>query len=341
MAQAQPFSYEKCFVHKSREEREEDERTYNMYKTLVQTLPTKKGLGCGDLYDYQGFWYEYEHCAPIMAVQDHFKPRSTDILLVTAPKSGTTWMKALMFAIMNRNSYSSDEHPLLTFNPHMCVPFLEGNIYKENVIPDLNVLPSPRLFATHIPYSSQPKLVKESRCRIVYLCRNPRDTFVLFWDFINQIRAKNLIPALELEDAVEMFCDGITPFGPLWDHILGYWKESIDSPENVLFLKYEELQAQPLVHLKRVAEFVGCPFSPDEEKGEALTEITNLCSLDNLRNSAANQTGMVDTAVVSVEASVFFRQCEIGDSEKLLTTDMTEKIDLITKTKLCGSGLTM
>ncbi|KAK7861577.1 flavonol 3-sulfotransferase [Quercus suber] len=33
------------------------------------------------------------------------------------------------------------------------------------------------------------------------------------------------------EDAFELFCEGVSPFGPYWDHLLGYWKASLNSPE--------------------------------------------------------------------------------------------------------------
>jgi hypothetical protein len=59
-----------------------------------------------------------------------------------------------------------------------------------------------------------------------------------------------------LEDASDMFCRGVNPFGPYWDHALGYWKESIEKPENVLFLKYKEMKDQPIANLRRLAEFL-------------------------------------------------------------------------------------
>ncbi|KAH0991276.1 hypothetical protein GBA52_002759 [Prunus armeniaca] len=45
------------------------------------------------------------------------------------PKSGITWLKAVLFALVKRVHYPDpQQHPLLTNNPHVLVPFLELNV---------------------------------------------------------------------------------------------------------------------------------------------------------------------------------------------------------------------
>jgi hypothetical protein len=58
------------------------------------------------------------------------------------------------------------------------------------------------------------------------------------------------IATYSLEYAFDMFCRGVNPYGPYWDHVLGYWKESLENPQNVLFLKYEEMKEQPIANLR-------------------------------------------------------------------------------------------
>ncbi|KAM0928634.1 hypothetical protein ACQ4PT_002601 [Festuca glaucescens] len=64
---------------------------------------------------------------------------------------------------------------------------------------------------------------------------------------------------IELEKAFELFSEGGSYFGPVWDHYLGYWKQSIVEPDRVLFLKYEEMMADPVKHVKTLAEFLWSP----------------------------------------------------------------------------------
>ncbi|XP_057969356.1 cytosolic sulfotransferase 7-like [Malania oleifera] len=262
----------------------------------------------------------------------HFRPRPTDVLLVTYPKSGTTWLKALALSLTGRSKhhdYYASSHPLLAGSPHDSVPFLEfsalGNPTNPN--PDLP------LMATHIPYSSLPRSVSETKCRIVYLLRDPKDVVVSLWHFTSKHRSKEL-PPVSLEEAFELFCQGVSPQGPFWDHALGYWKASLEYPERVLVLKYEELKKEPFVSVKRLAEFLGCLFTSQEEKEGGVHKVIEFCSFEKLSNLEVKKTGK--TFGGAVESSVFFRKGEVGDSVNHLTPEMIERIDQITKRWLHG-----
>ncbi|KDO65652.1 hypothetical protein CISIN_1g035036mg [Citrus sinensis] len=70
-------------------------------------------------------------------MQQHFQARPTDVYLTSKPKSGTTWLKALVFSTMNRSSA-----PLcLTISPHECVPFPE-HLFRTTPIPEHLFKPS-------------------------------------------------------------------------------------------------------------------------------------------------------------------------------------------------------
>ncbi|KAF3326290.1 Cytosolic sulfotransferase 3 [Carex littledalei] len=60
--------------------------------------------------------------------------------------------------------------------------------------------------------------------------------------------------------------------GPIWDHVLEYWNESLKRPDKILFLRYKEMLADPLGSVKRVADFTGHPFMEEEKKGRSRRE---------------------------------------------------------------------
>ncbi|RZC72715.1 hypothetical protein C5167_048200 [Papaver somniferum] len=312
-------------------------------KNLLPSFPKQNGWMISDhLYQYQNFWYPAIHLQALLNVQRNFQALDTDLVIATNPKCGTTWLKALAFAIVNRfrfdNPSSKQDHPLLTNNPHILVPFLE-NFYMIDQHPDLTCLSvnaAARLLSTHIPQAALPDSIKNSKCKLVYLCRDPKDTLVSFWHFSNKMRPKNMAHS-SIEEVFEKFCEGVVEFGPFWEHVLGYWKMSLESPERVCFLKYEEMKKEPKTHLIKLAKFLGSPFSIEEENDGVPEEILKLCSFGNLSNLEVNKTGKMPIA--GYEFSVYFRRGEVGDHVNHLTPEMIERIDKITEQKFLDSGL--
>ncbi|KAG5568852.1 hypothetical protein H5410_064139 [Solanum commersonii] len=226
-------------------------------------------------------------------------------------------------------------HPLLTKNPHDLVPFLELTLYVDGQVPDFSSFTTPRLLSTHLPFASLPKSVQDSKTKLVYLCRNPKDTFISMWHFANNLRLHHK-DTNSIEEMFDLYCKGMSVYGPFWDHVLDYWKQSIKNPNKVLFLMYEEIKKQPKMHLKRLAEFLECPFSIKEENCGVVNEILRMCSFKNLSNLEVNTSGKLSTGE---ENKVFFRRGEIGDWKNYFTTEMSEKFNYIIKQKFQGSGL--
>lgn len=110
-------------------------------------------------------------------------------------------------------------------------------------MPDLSLLSPPphRLFSSHLSYVSLPETVKQSSCKIVYLCRDPKDVFVSLWHF-----TYGLIPKTQdfnlTEDWFGKFCQGVSVYGPFWDLVLGYYKESLERSKKIIFVRFENLR---------------------------------------------------------------------------------------------------
>ncbi|XP_058782573.1 cytosolic sulfotransferase 15-like [Vicia villosa] len=279
---------------------------------MILSLPREKGWRTPYIYLFQGFWCQPAEIQAISIFQNHFQAKDSDVFVATVPKSGTTWLKALTFAIVNRQDHliSSKNHPLFSFNPHDLVPFIEYNVYgKHDQIPDLSNFHEPRLFGTHIPFDSLPNSIKDSNCKIVYICRNPFDTFISSWIFVNKIKPTSM-PTLKLEEAFEMYCNGLVGFGPFWNHMLGYWNESKERQKNVLFLKYEDMKEDVNFHLKNLAMFLECPFSLVEENEGVIENIIKLCSFEKMKELEINKIG---TFGRNFENKSLFRKGEIGD----------------------------
>ncbi|KAK6129764.1 hypothetical protein DH2020_036471 [Rehmannia glutinosa] len=249
---------------------------------------------------------------------------------------GTTWSKALNYSIVNRNVYAIDQSPLLTCNPHALLPPLEHDLYYLQDNPDLGNIPSPRIFSSHIPFNVLPASIRESKCKIIYLCRNPLDQFISHRHFSLKNKFQKDVVPLELDEAFDRFCQGIHSSGPFWDHMLGFWNAHLKNPEKVLFLKYEDLKEDIAFHIRKIAEFLGYPFTEEEEKQRLVEQIAKLCSFENLKNLEVNRSGYVHGVV---EKSSFFRKGEVGDWTNYLTPAMAERFREIMESKFGGTGL--
>ncbi|CAO2820819.1 unnamed protein product [Amaranthus hypochondriacus] len=294
------------------------------------------------LIHYQGFWCENRILENIIAFQTHFKAQDTDIILASLPKSGSTWLKSLLYTILNRKStslHTISQQVFQTKNPHELIPNLEFQIYKKNNKnqQDLIELPSPRLFSTHIPFLSLPDSIQSSKSQIVYVCRNPVDTFVSAWYFqLSFDNNKEIKPSMEMmEDYVDKFCKGLCTFGPYESHLLGYWNEHLTNPDKVLFLEYEGLKKEPKKHIRKLAEFVGCPFSEEEENENVIENVIKICSFESLKKMDVNKNGKANPVV---ENKHFFRKGEVGDWKNDLSPLMANKIYQILEGKLKEAG---
>lgn len=323
----------------SKDSNEKAASDQNNINELVSTLPTGKGWWAEHLFHYQGFWLSNRALGGLLLIQDKFKPQPSDVFLATTPKSGTTWLKAILFSIVNRSRYGFSSHPLLDTAPRDIFPFLDFYFHQNKPISDIDSLPSPRLFSTHLPYDLLPKPITASGCRIVCIWRDPKDVFVSQWHFMKKLRSKEL-PAIPFEEAFQLFCQGVSHYGPCWDHASGYWKASSESPEQILMLKYEDMKREPSVQVKRLAEYLGQPFTLEEENEGVVQQIINLCSFDSLSNLQVNKTSDgPSNQGRPVKNPDFFRKGEAGDWRNHLTAEMAESIDQITKDKLYGQGL--
>ncbi|KAE8657917.1 Sulfotransferase 17 [Hibiscus syriacus] len=287
-------------------------------KEIISTLPTEKGWKVfQQLCFYQGFWRFPLHLEGSIFAQRHFKATPSDVLLCSAPKTGTTWLKAFSVAIFTRNSVGDESMNSLFFNkvPHECIMFLEKYFIKNpSVQSDEKRLP---LVATHLTYTALPKSILDSGCKMVYICRDPKDAFVSLWHSAMGIKANNN-PDLPIDVALEFR----------------------ENPENFFFMRYENLQTDTISEVKKLAEFLGHPFSSEEEKQGSVEKVISLCSLQNLSSLEINKTVKYGDGERSINNDVYFRKGKISYWKNHLTPEMGKKLDDIMEEKLSGSGFT-
>lgn len=117
-----------------------------------------------------------------------------------------------------------------------------------------------------------------------------------------------------------------------FDNVVQYWEESQKRPKKILFLKYEELKRDPKGEVKKLAEFLGKPFSSEEDIEKVLWK----CSLERLKSLEVNKNGSI---FYGVPNSSYFRKGLVGDWKNYLTPEMEKQIDETARLKFSATGL--
>ncbi|TYI85290.1 hypothetical protein E1A91_D05G430300v1 [Gossypium mustelinum] len=310
------------------------------FEEMISTLPKVNFWGLPlDLYQYQGFWLTLPFLQGALSAQQQFQAQPTDIILCSSLRTGTTWLKSLTFTTIARTSYNDSTTPLLSKVPHDVVPYMEFDHAQFSTNRHLG---SP-LLATHLPYSFLPRSIIDSGCKLIYICRDPKDTFVSFYHFIAKYSKSLDTQIIQLDEAFELFYEGVSMYGSYWDHVLGYWKASLEHPDKLMFLKYEDLVENTVLYLKKIAEFIGYPFSSKEQQEGVPENIVQMCSFENLSGLEVNKIGKhrAGQGNLEVENNIFFRKGKVGDWKNYLTTEMSQRLDQRTLQKLSGSGLSL
>jgi hypothetical protein len=109
-----------------------------------------------------------------------------------------------------------------------------------------------------------------------------------------------------------------------------------------MFLRYEEIVSDPLMVVRKLATFLGVPFTEEEEESGVAEQIVRFCRFDSLRNLDVNKTGAgVERAggKILLEAASLFRKGKVGDWVNHMSKDMAEAMDRLVEDKFKGSGL--
>jgi len=234
-----------------------------------------------------------------------FVPRADDIFIVTYPRSGTTWMQMILYQLATDGNMDF---------PHISqvVPWFE-RVISFNVMSgeDIESLPSPRIFKTHLSH----KWIPKGPCKYIYIVRNGRDVAVSFFHFYKS----HLAFKGKFSEFFDLFMRGKVQFGSWFEHVAG-WRKHQDDP-NILFLEYENLIQDTENCIQRIIHFCGFDIPP-----ERFPEILERCSFAFMKKHESKFDHI--TAMIwekGYQQNSFLRKGEIGNAKAYLTSEQ-EKI---------------
>lgn len=210
--------------------------------------------------------------------------RPDDVWVISFPKSGTTWTQEMVWMLVNDLDYTTatsktleERFIYLEFSAIVDLPFLGDSIDK------VRNAPSPRFIKTHLPAALLPCALWTVRPKLVYVCRNPKDTLVSYWHHYRGMQGWRG----ELTEFIDMFVNDQVVYAPLNMNVISFW--NMRAEENVQFISYEAMKADLAGVLLRMANFFGKHFRQSE-----MEKLSQHLSVEEMRkNPAVNRAELV------------------------------------------------
>ena len=248
----------------------------------------------------------------------NFQPRSTDVLITTAPKAGTTWMQQILHQLRTGGdtTFSSIDK---------VVPWLEiqrdGKSWQE-ILQHFESLPEPRLFKTHCTAEQTPGV---GVAKIILSSRDPRDCCVSFYHHImnmtDEARARKKIPCpASFNEHVELWLE----FAAWYRNVKSWWPY-YNHPK-VLWLRYQDMKQDIEASIDQIIAFLDWPVSREEKQ-----KVIEYSSFDWMKKHDEKFSSQGPSKMQVFKAGKFIRQGKVGKYRDLMTEEQEQRI--LSKTK--------
>ncbi|KFR03626.1 Amine sulfotransferase, partial [Opisthocomus hoazin] len=269
------------------------------------------------LFKYKGFYFSLETSPEYLDSLEDFEIKDSDIFIATYPKSGTVWTQNILSLIIHEGHRNGTEN-METLDR---IPWLEYNI-KNAAYANL---PSPRVFATHLPYYLVPRDLRNKRARVIYVTRNPKDVMVSYYHFSKFICTLEEVPDFNI--FMERFLAGKVLASSWLDHVEGWYSHAEDF--NILFLTYEEMKKDLRSAVLKICNFLGKKLSEEE-----LDSVVRQATFENMRKDPrANYENLPENLAEKNKGS-FLRKGTVGDWKNTMTVAQNERFDKVLTEKM-------
>ena len=193
--------------------------------------------------------------------------RESDVLLVSYPRSGNTWVRFLLANVVE----SGAEQPIDFHSVHSVIP--DHGIREHRQF--IEALAEPRIMKSHSAFDRRFR-------RVIYLIRDGRDVMVSYYDY--ETKHQRFDGSFH-----DFLLSSQLPYGLWADHVQSWLnaREEID----LLVVQYENLLQDTQHELERMTRFVGISSAPDVlERAVRLSAFDQMQKLEQTRGRPYGDT---------------------------------------------------
>lgn len=247
------------------------------------------------------------------AILAAFAPRSTDVLITTPPKAGTTWMQQILHQLRT----GGDDSFRCIYD---VVPWLElprPGVATETVLAQYDAIADPRVFKTHCTFEQTPGA---DVARIVLTSRDPRDCCVSFYHHMmgltDEMRATlGIASTPSFNQVFEQWLE----FGAWYRNVLSWWPHRSDA--NVLWLRYEDMVNDLPSAIARLLAFLGWRLDQTQT-----AKVLHYCSFEWMRANSERFRRLSGEGKLHFKPGTFIRKGAVGDHKNLLSSEQEQRI---------------
>jgi hypothetical protein len=164
----------------------------------------------------------------------HVTAYDDDLWIVSYPRSGNTWTRFLIANLI------ANGEPVDWTNIEQRVPDIH-----IGYDPELRAIARPRYLKSHEPYRPEYR-------RVLLIVRDPRDVAVSYYHYSR--KRKETTAKGDIADFVETFLAGRVDDYGNWGENVGSWLGARQGTPNFWLFRYEDLVADPVTELKKIAD---------------------------------------------------------------------------------------
>jgi len=240
---------------------------------------------------------------------------TSDAILVSYPKSGSTWLRFLLAHALTAQEVDFD-------SVRDVIPPVGRHRHAPEILPG-----SGRFVRSHeplLPYLGQPGQP------VVALIRDGREVALSYLAH----EQRNRRWSGDVVEFLDRWLEGrFDSYGPWYEHVAAALDFRERNSENTLVVRYEDLRSETVDTLMRILEFLG--IEDAEERREALQQVVAANTKDRMR-SKEDSSAFLGT--MKTDGSPFVRRDQRPDWNEMVPLHTRQRFERICAPALAAAG---